>query len=107
MHVIILTCILLTLKFALVSACTQRVELGATGSYTVRPPQPCHELDETGARFPAVTLWHTNRTPLGLSTPTRGRNWVRQPDCPWVSGATGGHSGRLLEGDMICVSLLG
>jgi hypothetical protein len=86
---------------------TQRVELGATGSYTMRPPRPCYELDETGARFPARTLWRTNHTPLGQSTPTRGRNWRRQPEWLAGRGATGGHSGRLLEDDMICVSLLG
>ncbi|KAA1081230.1 hypothetical protein PGT21_031752 [Puccinia graminis f. sp. tritici] len=44
---------------------TQRVELGATGSYTVRPPRPRYELHGTGAMFPAKKLGRTIPRPWG------------------------------------------
>jgi hypothetical protein len=81
---------------------TQRGELGATGLYTVRSPQPCYELDETRARFPAVTLRRTNHTPLGLPTPPRGRNRQITSGCPEGGGATEGSQACLLEGVMVC-----
>ncbi|KAA1105621.1 hypothetical protein PGT21_013549 [Puccinia graminis f. sp. tritici] len=81
---------------------TQRVELGATASYTVTSPRPRYELDDPGAMFPAMTLGRINHTPLGLSTPTRGRNRPTASGGPEGGGATEGSQGCLLEGVMVC-----
>ncbi|KAA1081235.1 hypothetical protein PGT21_031814 [Puccinia graminis f. sp. tritici] len=82
--------------------CAQRVELGATASYTVTSPRPRYELDDPGAMFPAMTLGRINHTPLGLSTPTRGRNRPTASGGPEGGGATEGSQGCLLEGVMVC-----
>ncbi|KAA1082405.1 hypothetical protein PGT21_002275 [Puccinia graminis f. sp. tritici] len=52
--------------------------------------------------FPAMTLGRINHTPLGLSTPTRGRNRPTASGGPEGGGATEGSQGCLLEGVMVC-----